>query len=280
MWRTATSGILLGVLALACGCGSDTPRRARAESDGGRRGSSARPAPAAEDNSPQQVMGRIEQVLAACPDLPQRLETYVRSLEPLTAHARKLTALQPVLDRLNALRRRQVTVLGVRVNAWQKICQLSSSASALNSGINLLEGAVQRAARMLALHESLQCGQNGWQAALSKARRDRTRQRVRILCRQAEYLHTDVVQMEQVLGDQRKYLGTTARVLRTAKAALDGVQTRGVQDVAEQMSRLLGRPLAVTDEILPALRRGAHEIKDVQQTLRKVSQFAGRLGRP
>jgi len=143
-----------------------------------------------------------------------------------------------------------------------------------------VDGCVSRSAEIGRARESLAAGRKGWPLLLANARRDPTATRVRVLCRHAEYLHTDIGQIEQTVTGIGKKLGAAARTMRRVQGYLQSVTTRGVRDVAAQMARLLDGPLSVSDAVLPALRRGRCDVQDVQKALAEIAACRTKLPRP
>jgi len=224
MRYVATACLVTLAAVWAAGCGSDTPRQAGAQPANRPAVARARPA-TPRQWTPAKAMAEIDKILADAPDLDAVLRARRDALGQITPPARRVASLQDALDRINAVRRRTVTVLGREVTVWKQICRVSSTASTLDGAITLAGRAVDRAQELLRLADSLTAGCRGWEAALRKARADPTWQRLAVLCTQAKYLGADLQQIDAQLRELRKHLGSAARTMRRVQGELQSVTT-------------------------------------------------------
>lgn len=256
------------LLVVAAGCRST--KKAEGGGRAGRQGSQGaarrrRPPTAAEK------MAGIDRLMASCPDFDRRVGKFRNGLDRLARVASRVVALRPLLDEVDRLRSRKVTVMGRRVNVWVTICRVSATADAMNPVIGKVHQVVRRCEQILRLKTIVAADYRNFKGALKKARRGPSERTLSDLREAATGFHSRIMLVERTWSELDGKLASVERPLRAGRDALNSVTMPAVRDTARDMAARIGRVLAVIVSVRGQLREHQSGIGKVTQTLKGIS---------
>lgn len=262
----------LGLVVVLAGCSS--ARKAEAGGQAARQQSrQARPTSPrpARPLTPAEEMARINKLMAACPDLDQRMGEFREDLDRLARAASRVAGLRATLDEVDRLRATSVNVMGQRVGVWVAICRVSPKADALNPAIAKVNEVVRRCEQIVRLQGVVAGDYRIFKDALTKARARPGEETLAAVRDAAAGLHTRIALVERTGPELDGKLALIEGPLRITRDALNSVTTPSVQDNAKQLAYRVGRMLGVTTNARSQLRQHQSRIRGVMEALTAIS---------
>lgn len=232
----------LGVLVIVAGC--DSPRQAEGTGRSNNRRSQANRAAPQRPPTPAEEMARMDKLMAACPDFDRRVREFRSDLARLAGAAQPVANLRPALDEVDDLRAKSVHIMGRRISIWAAICEVSTSADAMNSAIAKADLLVRRCEQIVRLKSVIAADSRIFNNALAEARRRPAKGTIDDLRQAAWGFGARIRIISKTMSELDGMLAGIESPLRYARDTLQSVTTSALRDTAQEMAYRLGRVLA------------------------------------
>lgn len=191
-----------------------------------------------------QAVSDIDGILSRNPAFFQHVKEHSRTMEGIARTADAVVGLRPALTQINGLRNKTVR-LGAEIRAWDQIRQVSPQAAALDTALDILEGAMRRCERLLHLQARVNSESLEFLQAVESGRQNPTASSLSRLCTAAGSLKSTLQQIDSELAELQSALQRTQGELERVQQALASIRAPLISNIAQGMANAMSSPLAV-----------------------------------